>query len=699
MSWEVRTMRSATSYFNSTLYHKTLARFWPLWGLYGLIWLFLIPLRFINQYFSNIRWGGSLAEAQQWLLDSALDLPSLLSSGVWLSLFFGVLCAMACFSYLFNSRSACMMHALPLRREGLFFTQYLAGLSFFLLPHLVVAGIAAATELSLLPMGQWGQALSALGLWLAVQSATALFFYSFAAFCAMFTGHILALPAFYAILNALVVVVYTLVKELMSRFFYGFPSSGYGDFMGLPLVRWCTPVYTLTEACRWTSETIYQGDNALSGPLHLFSPSTVAAYAAAGVALAALALLVYRVRQVESAGDVVAIPLVRPLFRWGVALCSGLCLGVFTASFFGWAWNSVPLSLCVLAWTLVGWFAAEMLLKKSFRVLGAWKGGLVATALVGVLCLSFFLDLFGVVGRVPQAQDVARLTVSGSFSYPSDSGELYLNGITDQETIQEFIDLHAAIVRERDRADYDSPTYEPGDDYLTLQLTYTLNGGATLSRPYISVPLFKAEVNAQGTVTHLAQSIISDRDLAERCYDFDRMEQGRLVEAWLSDVLMLPSDYSSGGRQDILYLDGAAGEDLEGLWQAVRADFRDGTIGVRYLFDDEERAQNTYITDLVFLFDMPRPSRPNTDSGLSRSQLTITLTPNAQRTLAWLKTFSALDSQYALLPHSYDPGAADLTDTFQVPGQPGAEAAPLLPETIDQETEQQAPALSEPAVG
>lgn len=48
MNWEVRTMRSATSYFNGTLYRKTLARFWPLWGLWGLGWLFLLPLNFLN---------------------------------------------------------------------------------------------------------------------------------------------------------------------------------------------------------------------------------------------------------------------------------------------------------------------------------------------------------------------------------------------------------------------------------------------------------------------------------------------------------------------------------------------------------------------------------------------------------------------------------------------------------------------------
>ena len=30
MSWEVRTMRSATSYFNFTLLRKNFARFWPI---------------------------------------------------------------------------------------------------------------------------------------------------------------------------------------------------------------------------------------------------------------------------------------------------------------------------------------------------------------------------------------------------------------------------------------------------------------------------------------------------------------------------------------------------------------------------------------------------------------------------------------------------------------------------------------------
>ena len=50
MSWEVRTMRSVTSYFNPTLYKKNLARFWPMWVSWLVLWLFMLPLNLVNQW-------------------------------------------------------------------------------------------------------------------------------------------------------------------------------------------------------------------------------------------------------------------------------------------------------------------------------------------------------------------------------------------------------------------------------------------------------------------------------------------------------------------------------------------------------------------------------------------------------------------------------------------------------------------------
>lgn len=680
-------MRSMTSCFNSTLYRKTMLRFWPLWGLYGLLWLFILPLRLLNDYFDMLRWGSTLTEAQQWLSERCYQLPETLTGGVWVAAFFGVLAAMACFSYLYNTRSACMMHALPLRREGLFTTQYLAGLSFFLLPHLVVSILTVALELTLVPSEQWYRIFPSLGIWLLVQSAVCLFFFSFAVFCAMFTGHILALPAFYGILNALVVVLYSLIVELMSRFFYGFPSAGYGDPMNLSLVYWCTPLYTLTEACGWNVGQVTENGYAMTTETwYLNSPAMVAGYAAAGVILAVLALLIYRVRHVESAGDVVAIPVIRPFFRCGVALCSGLCLGTLTATFFNWSWSSFPLSMCVMIWTCLGWFVAEMLLKKSFRVLSAWRGGLVITTLVGLLCLSFFLDLFGVVQRVPQVGDVASLSVSGSLSSPNDSGDMYLDDITDPDTIQQFIDLHYAMVQARDRSNYNANTYEPGDNYLSLSLTYTLNNGSTLTRRYSSVPIFQGESELLGSVTWCAKQLVENRDLVEQCYGFDRLEEGRLVEAYLYNVWNSAENYSTD-----LYLNNITQEDLQQLWQAVRADFDEGTIGVRYLFDDEERQNNTLVTDLVFVFEVPAPTPRNPDR-TTTNELTITLTPNASRTMAWLEEHDLPRDGYSLRYHYEEEGSADLPSTYENPytGDVQVESGPVMPNTMDQGTEQSA---------
>ena len=36
-------MRSGTSFFNGTLYRKAFFRFWPIWALYGTLWLLVIP--------------------------------------------------------------------------------------------------------------------------------------------------------------------------------------------------------------------------------------------------------------------------------------------------------------------------------------------------------------------------------------------------------------------------------------------------------------------------------------------------------------------------------------------------------------------------------------------------------------------------------------------------------------------------------
>lgn len=627
-------MRSATSYCNGALYRKTMARFWPLWVAYGVIWLFCIPLNLLNYHMSRDHsWSGFLYRA--------LDLPEMAMFGLYLAALFAILCAMAVFGYLYNSRSACWFHALPLRREALFATQYLAGLSFLLLPQLATAVLTAMIEMAFLPMEQWGAALSALLAWLLAQSGVCLFFFSFAAFCAMFTGHILALPAFYGILNFLATVIYSLLEALMTEFFYGYNGTPGAE----EVVKYLTPAHALREA------VVVHGRGDFGG-YYYDSPATVAAYAVVGVLLAVASLEVYRRRHAETAGDVVAIPVVRPLFKYGVSFCSGLCLGMFTTMFFGWIDTMTVLIPCVLVWAVIGYFAAEMLLKKSFRVLKAWKGAAAMAAALLLLCLACRLDLFGVVGRVPNADRVEKLTVSMRTGYPDDSGSYLSDVFTDPEQIQKFLALHQAVVDDRDRdsngvlrhyKENDDGTWY-AQDYTSLRLSYTLKGGGTLTRYYRSIPLYQEELDREGSVTCQARQICEDRELVAQAYGFDSfLEDARVTSAWLSAVKLADNNNT--------YASVAVDDYARELWDAVQADFAEGTIGVRYLFDsDPERAANTYMTDLNFGATDNRVDRPYSGNP-ANYDLKITLTPQARHTLAALDRTGIFEEGYSLAPH------------------------------------------------
>ncbi len=631
-------MACGTSCFNGTLYRKSLTRFWPLWGLWGLIWMFLIPLRMLNNYFEILRWNGSMSEARQSIYQDAQRLGELLTPGVWLACAFGVLAAMAVFGYLYSTRSACMMHALPLRRESLFTTQYLAGLSFLLLPLAVVGVITLVAELILIPSGQWALTIPSLGVALLIQAGVCIFFFSFASFCAMFTGHILALPAFYLIFNGLVYVIYYLVTMLLRQFFYGYSASYYNFW-----VTCCTPVYALSEACRWEMGSMDSAqvlDNV--NRWYLASPTMVAVYAGVGVLFALVALSVYRRRHVESAGDVVSVKLVRPVFKYGVALCAGLCLGVFTASFFNWR-NDPPTGLiaCVLIWTAVGYFVAEMLLEKSFRVWKAWKGGVVAVAVMALLCVVCVFDLFGVETRVPSVDSVEKVYFYGDIGYPYDDGRLHFDNTSDPRLIEMVTQLHQKAVEEKGRAQI-----EGGDDYIYFSIDYTLKNGSTINRQYSSVPVYEDEVNDLDTLTGCAQQMLEDRELIEQMYNFDYYEQGQLTQTYLQDVWQEQEEYFG-----TIFLENQSLADQRELWDAVRLDFEEGDIGVHSLFTDPRQGNMTPKLEFTWVFETDSRS-PTSDREGSKSilyeRITIAVTPQAKHTLACLAEMGLPGAGYQL---------------------------------------------------
>lgn len=416
-------MRSATSFFDKTLFRSQLKHTWPLWLGYTALWLFLVPVMLFSEL-SAYQGGYSAADASYLLLNTGVR------GGIFISFFFGLFFAMLAFSHLTQSRATNGFHALPVRRETIFLTAYLTGLfcqlSTILVTFLLGAAISAPLHLSF-----WSVTAAAMG----SAMLEAVFFYSFAVLCMMMTGQILA------------------------------------------------------------------------------------AYALAGLVIALIALLLYRTRKSEMTGSTVAFPWATPIFKYGVAFCTAVALGQFLYYFLFGQYrssgnDSLPGTiLCMVAAGLVGYFVAEMLVKKSFRVFraGAKGAAIVALALV-LLGVAMSFDLTGYEKHVPDESEIESVyyTFSGMTNVTTD----------DADTIRRLTAAHQAIVKNRneqariaDAWDADTLSQSDHDDIepFSLRLTYYLKDGSQLSRSY-SLYLRRSDLTVPSSATARVNALYMCRE-------------------------------------------------------------------------------------------------------------------------------------------------------------------------------------------
>lgn len=514
MNWEVRTMRSKTLYFNGTLFRKNLSRFWPLWG--GAAFLgALFPLTMLL----------NLLSLSQENRPAAMDLTGLyygvLSSAVpTVSLLYAILCAMAVWSYLYNSRSVGLMHTLPIRREGLFLTNFLSGMAMMLIPYAVVGTLCLVISSAFRALDMGPYLLTVLGV-----AGESLFFFASATLIAMVVGNLLALPVLYLLLHFLAVVLEWLFSVLAQGFLFGIEWG----YQLSAAASWLSPVVGLTANVnvRHTYEEVLvnggQDTNTVITAVSLENGWVIGVYALAGAALLALAWLLYRRRRSESAGDVVAVGALRPLFRYGLAALMALVGGValyelvWRAFRYEVYYEAVPMAVCMLIAGAIGYYAASMLLAKSLRVFrGSWKGLILVAAGCAAVCCVLNFDLLHVEDRVPQVQETEtlELQVAGN-SYVLRSGQ-------DDALMEQVRQLHQAIVADKTyiaprNADERSALAEDRLEasWASLRLEYTLKNGSQLNRWY-SLPMTRDRLDQPETYDGLLDALVNGAELKNR---------------------------------------------------------------------------------------------------------------------------------------------------------------------------------------
>lgn len=456
-------MRSRISFFNGAVYRKNLTRFAPLWILYLVVWLFILPLSILSM---ASRQTFTLGHLQNLIYGAALQY------GSPITLVYGAAISMALHSWYYSARSVNAMAVLPIRREAWCVTNLLSALTFCLVPNLATALLTwAAAEAVGLAGG-----LIALQ-WFAIVSMQFLFYYGLAALCAAMTGQLAALPILYLLLNFVGSILSSVVAAVFSTFVYGMRSGSY-----TVLARF-SPVVYVSNQLSAVAKTTGVGENAVThyvfhGWEYLHS------MALAGLVLLVIAFFLFRQRRMESAGEVIAVRCLRQVLKYFFAFFCALALGVLAAMTFFADYNNPPplvMLLCMLAGGLIGYFTAEILLKKSFRVFGReWIGyGAVALCLLAAVGLMEF-DVTGFEHRVPDVEDVESITLSGTSFWNSVI-------LTDEAYIADLITLHQSFLdhkEEQEALAREYPRNPSGMDYTRVDLVYQLKDGGILARSY-----------------------------------------------------------------------------------------------------------------------------------------------------------------------------------------------------------------------
>ena len=556
-------MRSKTSYFNGTLFKKNLSRYWPLWGLASFGGA-MFPLAMLLELLHNGFQFWSPLETRQ-------AYYTVLSYGVpVISIVYAILCAMAVWNYLYNARSVGMMHTLPIRREGLFVTNVLSGLTMMAIPYAVTGVLLVLVSLlfgGFEPMGVLVTVLGVMG--------ESLFFFGLATFCAFIVGNVFMLPALYGLLNFIAVLTDFMVNLLAQGFCFGLNSSYSGT------VEWLSPVVYLiqkispnsTYETQWVTDRLggQRYETSVLTSVTLENGWLIAAYAAVGAALLGLAWLLYRRRRSESAGDVVAVGWMKPVFRYGCAAYAAILGGRLL---YALLWESfqngqyfaiLPMILCMIAGGAVGYYAASMLLAKTPRVFKTtWKGMLAVALGCAALCGALKYDLFGVTRRVPAPDSVKLVNVYAAGS------NYYLTPGKDDALIEKVRALHQAIISDKDyaltTASAATEAYSGADGevpyaYTTVRFTYTLNSGLKVERRY-NLYLTQNRMAQEDTYDHLLDQLINSPEMRQKRIRW-RDEGFQLDGAWIDTW----RDYSDLGSREVgLILDAVAKDAENGDW-------------------------------------------------------------------------------------------------------------------------------------
>ena len=623
-------MRSKTSCFNKTVFKKNLLRFAPVWGVYTLCLVVGILLIYGN--------GG--VNKRFYFAYHMADMVTIMAV---VNLLYAPIVAQLLFGDLYSSRMCNMLHAFPLRRESWFLTNVLSGLTFSVVPTLIMALLSFP-----LLAGSIFEGAFALSGWIFLASNLQFIcFFGMAVFCVMVVGNRFTMLAAYGLLNAGAAITYWLINTVYTPMLYGVITPE-------QLMNNLTPVYHMVRQPYIQITTdFYQlrelfGDD-LKGAIATYTITEnwwrLWVLAGVGAAFSLLGLVLYKLRDLECAGSAVAFPILRPVFQVCCAVFVAAAAQFFLYNFLGMYQRNF---LILTVGLVTGWFIGKMLTEHTTRVFNIHNFcGLAALAAVCAVSLWLtHVDILRIETRLPEAEKIKYVQYAGQ-------------KFTETEDIDNILRLHADALEHRAE---DAGTYvlidgqwigcfgENYDKYVkdvedsskfqytyvdNVSLTYEMESGKLIKRRY---NIWTDTEYVDSEAGRISESYLTRWDTVNsRTVTIDGVEHKRL-DLILKNVEGIHVDYMENSGRNLDELAKELAEDADSLIAAIKADCAAGNMAQNYLYHSGSfRIENEYS-------ETGYNNLPEIGISISGEEYSwwVSVYPDSEHTLRWLENHGVL---------------------------------------------------------
>lgn len=496
-------MNSKTSLFSKALVKSDIKRYWWVSAIYMVLTaLFILP----NAVMKDI---GDVY--------SRFD-----SDNGGLALFFAFVLGGLLFSYLHRVNSVSFMNSIPVSRTTQYLSHILSGFILLIVPITITSIVIFFEEL------HHGSGIQ--------------FCYKYFYTCLLYSACAFMLTTFTSVLSG----------NLISTYVFG------GGFVALPY-------FILSMANEIFSKNVYgfvDYDEGIMQYIYIMGIDEMWAkrsviYIAIALALFVISLVLYKLRNMENYGEVVAFKPLKPILMYFVAVCFGL----FGYDSLYYIHNrSLNFTLGVLPLGVVALIAVFMLNQKSFSFKGILKPIVIFAVCMGIVNVIFAFDLTGYERRVPSENNVVSIdafdqmgSISFNGGYTKDSPDYdkvrYKGTITDKKDIDTMLKLHKYLVQ---RGEVSSESSNM--TYITMN--YTLNHNRKLSRGYFLSPEEMKSIYTIDNYKKVIYPIVNDnkKEITSVCLSDPRLlnytlilsnkDINKLVDMVKKDIMELtPEDF------------------------------------------------------------------------------------------------------------------------------------------------------------